>query len=340
MLKLIYVGFSFPHHGEHAGYDQIRKYINYDKIIDCQLSYDFLCRFFKTRTIFNRAYNRIFGDKLWWIELYLIMLSIFNPKKYVFHIIYGENIFEFLGYFKFGNKIAVTIHQPPSYFEDSKQKSFLKKLQKVDKFIVMSSDMESYFKNKFPEKDVLYIHHGVDTDFFKPKGIKGNQILLIGSWLRDFEFASKVFNRLLSIDPTVNITVITKKENYSYFENNALLLISSISDDNLLQYYQCSKIVFLPLKQFTANNSMLEALSCGCQVIVATKKDNIDNSNDKRVLFVEENVNNVCECLIKTLKNWDVENELNTRDSIIQSASWNVIGKITSDFINSSRQIN
>lgn len=335
MLKLIYVGFSFPDHGEHAGYNQIRKYLNYDKFIDCQKSYNFLCRILKGRTIFGLIYNRLFGKRLWWIELQLIILSIFNQKKYFYHIIYGENIFKHLGSFKFGNKIAVTFHQPPSYFEAHDQKLLLKNINKVDKLIVMSTEMEAYFMNKFPDKEILFIPHGVDIDFFKPDGIKENQILLIGSWLRNFEFAAKVFNRLLSLNPTVLITVITNEKNLFYFKDLSIKLLSSISDEELLKYYQSSKIVFLPLKQFTANNSLLEALSCGCQVVVATHLENFVKDNNTKVLFIEDNIDNAYDCLISTLENWKSEDEIIIRNSIIQNASWNVIADKTADFINS-----
>ena len=35
--RLVYVGFAFPHHkGSHAGYHQVKDYLQYDMEIDCQ----------------------------------------------------------------------------------------------------------------------------------------------------------------------------------------------------------------------------------------------------------------------------------------------------------------
>ena len=39
--KLVYIGFAFSHHkGTHAGYHQIREYLNYDYVVDCQAYFD------------------------------------------------------------------------------------------------------------------------------------------------------------------------------------------------------------------------------------------------------------------------------------------------------------
>jgi glycosyltransferase involved in cell wall biosynthesis len=333
MLKSLYVGFAFNHHGLHAGYNQIKTYLNYNKVIDCQKDYDFLQYFFSSRTIFSRIFFLFFGFRLFWVELKLIFISILNPKKHVFHIIYGENIYKYLGYFKLGNKIVLTLHQPPSFFEDDNQKRFLKELKRVDKLIVMSEEMESYFRDKFPKIDVLFIPHGVDTSFFKPKGVKKDQILLIGNWLRDFEFASKVFARFEFLRPDVLIKIVTSIDNHKYFINNRVECLSAIEDEKLLELYQQSKIVFLPLKEFTANNALLEAISCGNKVIVATKSQNIENCNSSAVQFVIDDVEEVCGCLSTVIQNWNFDDVFNSRSFIVENYCWEIIANKTELFL-------
>lgn len=334
MLK-VYIGFSFSHHGQYAGYDQIKCHVDYSKFIECQKSFFFVESIFKKRTLLSRIYGRLFGARLWWIEFKLILTSIINPQTYIFHIIYGESIFKYLGYFKFGNKIALTLHQPPSFFENSNQRSFIKQLKKVDKLIVMSTEMEVYFKKKFPQKEILFIPHGVNTNFFMPKGQKNNQILIVGSWLRDFEFASRVFSRFILFMPDILITVVTKKENHIYFQDNTnVRLLSSIEDVELLNAYQQSKVVFLPLKQFTANNALLEALACGCKVIVATEFGYLKNSNKSPILYVNDNVEDVCRCFIEVFENWGVYEIYNSQSFVSENYSWEFIGKQTKFFLN------
>lgn len=333
MLKSIYIGFSFSNHGKHAGYNQIKNYYPYDKIIDCQKSFNFLNAIFKKRTILSRICIRLMGGRIWWVELKLIFLSMFNPNKLIFHIIYGENVYKYLGYFKFGNKIVLTLHQPTSYFEATEQKFYLKNLKSVDKIIVMSYDMQIYFQNKFPNKPVLFIPHGVDNEFFKPNGIKKNQVLMIGNWLRNFDFAAKVFNYINIKNPNISIVVITNKENNAKFiNNNSVILLNSISDGELLELYQSSKIVFLPLYQYTANNAVLEACSCGCKVIVSSSMKSPNYSNTP-IDFISEDIEIVCKNINNIITNWDLLIEEDNREYINKNFSWRKIAIETHNFI-------
>ena len=153
----------------------------------------------------------------------------------------------------------------------------------------MSSDMEEYFKEKFPEvKEVKHIAHGVEVNYFIPKRNNVDQILMIGNWLRNFEFASKVF-KAFEFDKNIEIKVLTSEANFNFFNsNNNVVLLNGISDLELLNLYQNSKVVFVPVKQFTANNAILEACSCGCQVIVATPQQNLPQTNDSPIIFLHE----------------------------------------------------
>lgn len=327
--KLIYVGFSFLHHGNHAGYNQIANYLDYDKKIKCQKEFNFI----QKNTWFARIAKKIFGNRLWWVELHLIAMSVIRPNQLIFHLIYGENTYKHLGKFKFGNKIALTLHQPPSFFIDEKQKSFVNSLKLVDKLIVMSAEMETYFKSLFPTKDIKYIPHGIDTTFFKPKDTKKNQIIMVGNWLRDFDFAAKVFQSLISRNVNLTINIITHPNNYFSFSGVNVTLLSDIKDDELLKLYQESKIVFLPLFRFTANNAILEASACGCSVIVATDKNNFLVKNESSVLFVEKEIESVCETIENQLENWTTEKGLKNRDNMIAQFDWHIIARQTKQFL-------
>lgn len=334
MLKL-YVGFTFLHHGKHSGYNQIKRHLDYDKIIDCQNSFNFLNRFLKKRTIFSRLYGKLLGGNLWWIEVQMIFLSIFHPNKYIFHIIYGENIFNYLGYFKFNNKIVLTLHQPVSYFEQPQLNKYIKRLQRVDKIIVMSKELELFFNELLINTEVVFIPHGVESNFFKSEGIKEDTILLLGNWLRNFRLASDVFSRIEELKINCRIRVITNIENHHFFiENKNVEVFHKISDLELLRNLQSAKIVFLPLLEFTANNAVLEASSCGCKVIIATKKDNFSPEMFPEVDFIIEDSKAIASSIEWYLENWNQSIEKKSRDFIINNYSWNVIGKKTESLIN------
>jgi len=328
---LIYVGFSFLHHGDHAGYDQIRKYLDYHRIIDCQKGFAFM----QKRSLLSRVYIKYFGSWFWWVELRLIIMSILRPNRYIFHLIYGENIYKHLGKFKFRNKIVLTLHQPPSFFLEEERSSFLESLKMVDKLIVMSPEMESYFKSIFADKEIKYIPHGIDTQFFTPKGEKNNQILMIGNWLRNFEFAAKVFQTLSTNNNKLTFVVLTNANNHSYFADIPVKLLSNVEDHELLKLYQQSKLVFLPLTQFTANNAFLEACSCGCSVIIATDKGNFLTNSESTAIFVENNIQMVCEMIQLQIEKWSVEKESENRIFVTSRYNWKQIADKTEQFLRS-----
>ena len=331
---LVYVGFSFQHHGKHSGYDQISKHLSYDARIDCQNSYNLFVRFLKQHHLLSKGYRRMFGSRLWWVEFRLILLSILHPNKYIFHITYGENIYKYLGKFKFKNKVALTLHQPPDYFEDAKRISFLKQLSKVDKLIVMSKEMEYYFRKKLPKQSVKYVPHGVDTEYYVPKRhSKKHSILMCGGWLRDFKFASRVFNLVREKDKSVTINVLTARRNHSFFRNNDVNLYADISDRELLHLYQEAKVLFLPLKRFTANNAMLEACSCGCQVIVATPQVFVGKDQGSPTMILELSENLAADRLIYVLSNYSPEMAQLNRSFVTKRFNWNKVAETTKKYL-------
>jgi glycosyltransferase involved in cell wall biosynthesis len=332
--KIVYVGFAFGHHGMYSGYNQIRDYVGYDKIIDCQKNFERLDSFRKNRNILTRLYFKLFGSRLWMVELKLIQLSLRYPEQYIFHIIYGENIYKYLGFFKRKNQIVLTLHQPPSYF-DKNEKVRIRPLIHVDKLIVMSKEMEDYFRRKFPTKPTLFIPHGVNTDYFRPTGKKQNQVLMIGNWLRDFAFASNFFNLVKESSPEIEIIVLTSEKNHFHFSNSLIKLLSKITDDELLKLYQASKILFLPLTSFTANNALLEACSTGCQVIICTDKSNHISDPNSPVQFIEKDVNIAYMEIGRILTDYSSKKEATNREYVKNNYDWKKIGMLTNEFLKS-----
>lgn len=80
--KLVYVGFAFSHHkGTHAGYHQIREYLNYDYVVDCQPYFDKSQRdqskFSSFRRLYRKVLGRVFGvSNIPWYLIRLIWLGI------------------------------------------------------------------------------------------------------------------------------------------------------------------------------------------------------------------------------------------------------------------------
>jgi glycosyltransferase involved in cell wall biosynthesis len=335
-MKLIYVGFSFIHHGEHTGYDLISKYLPYDKFVKCQVGFNRLSNFNKRQNLLTKGYGKIFKGWLWWVELQLIFISLFNPGKYTFHLIYGENLYRFLCYFKFKNRIVLSLHQPVSYFEKEGPYFLRQNLKRVDKIIVLSFELKKYFELKYPDIPVKYIPHGIDCSFFKPEGQRNKLLLMVGNWFRDFTFANTVFTEILNVVPDIEICVVTNQTNHHFFtKHSSIKLMSNISDKELLSLYQQAHCLFLPLFSFTANNAILEAASAGCPIVVATNL--IDNSyfSDKQITFLPLQKNQVVDFLSRHLKErFDMEKSSSLVDFVKNNYAWEEIATITFNFIN------
>jgi hypothetical protein len=331
--ELVCIGFKFLHMGKYSGYDQIKKYVKYDKYFDYQKYYNWIQKKAERNYLFDKIYFKVFGSRLWYAELLCIAYAI-THRNIIFHILYAENIYKYLGIFKGkSNKVICTYHQPPQFFETNQK--FLKYSGGIDKIICMSSDLEEYLKNRLGSSSIKFIPHGVDTTYFKNiKAIKKKSILMIGNWLRDFQFAAELFKKILIERNDIYINVITMKNNYSYFENSdQLKLLSNISDIQLkILYNECS-ILFLPLKKMTANNALLEGASCGCKIIIATN-EKIEMYFDNSIVEVLPlNINIVYKRLLNVLDN---NNKYNT-DKIVNYVKkyydWSVIGNITEKYI-------
>ena len=275
VARTVYVGFKFPHMGIHAGYDLVRDHADYDYLVDCQGLYDKINAFLLGRSPASRVYARLFGGYMPSVELRCLWIA-FLKRNVVFHFIYAENCYRYLGYFKWlGFKIVCTYHQPKEYFD--KEPVYLKGLNLVDEVIVLSRESRAYFSRIVDPQRVHFIPHGVDAEYFSPASRaksdspKMFEVLMVGNWLRNFEFANAVFAELLDEDLRIVVHVVTLEKNASYFVKNPRLVIhSNISDAELLFRYREASLLFLPLNGYVANNAVLEMASIGKPVLIAS----------------------------------------------------------------------
>lgn len=178
---------------------------------------------------------------------------------------------------EFKRKVILFFHQPPSwhklYWGDF---AILNDFRAI---VVLSSSQKTFFESKI-NIPVILIKHGVNLDFFCPSYKKKthlmNHILFVGSWLRDFEMLYQVAFTLKRINYPFQLKCVVPRkdrDNQTLVRLAALKEVefcSDLSSEELLQLYQSSDVLFLPLIDSTANNGMNEAMACGLP-IVATR---------------------------------------------------------------------
>ncbi len=279
MRKIAYIGFPFRHHKDtHAGYHQIKNYVNYDYVVDCSRYIE------KTSTEPKNIIDKIIRRTIFWITKhqaipwFLLKCMWIGIKRndVTFHFIYGENTYHNIKPFiRKGNKVVCTFHQPIEWFHNHNWETHLKS---IDEIILMGSNELDKFQLITGRNNVTFIPHGIRTDFYYPINTikKERMVLTVGNWLRDYEFAQKVYMRLLEQDESLKIVVVAKLEQVEWIiEHPRIQLLEGITDEKLRDLYCRCSVLFLPLKRYTANNSLLEASACGCNIVIASDfKDN------------------------------------------------------------------
>jgi len=196
------------------------------------------------------------------------------------HFAYLEENFWFKRYQKlklsFPNvKFMATAHQPPSWWKINFDPNLVKDL---DGLIVMSQEQKVFFE-KYLSSKVFFVPHGVDYDFFRPKRDKkkNNTIfkcLFVGHWLRDVETLIKVIQLINQAKNDISFDIVYShpKRSINYdlyhiakFDN--VNFYSNLSDIELRDLYQGADLLFLPLLDCAANNAIVEAIATGLPIL-------------------------------------------------------------------------
>jgi glycosyltransferase involved in cell wall biosynthesis len=160
-------------------------------------------------------------------------------------------------------RTVVTFHQPPSLLRGLVNPELLRWFDQV---VVVSPSQLEFFKPHVAEDRLQVILHGVDTDFFHPAAAArrgdGIRCITVGDWLRDWSSFAAVARAM----GDVAFDVVTgTKPDLSGLDN--VRLYSGLDDGALAELYRRADILFLPLKETTANNALLEGIATGLPVV-------------------------------------------------------------------------
>jgi glycosyltransferase involved in cell wall biosynthesis len=164
-------------------------------------------------------------------------------------------------------KIVAMFHQPPSILESLLNIDIVRR---VDHVLVVSPTQAEYFQQYLLPERIDTILLGVDTEHFKPgnpgkRNSKKFKCLAGGVWLRDYDaiFATA---KLLQKIPGIEFHIVAPKIEIPVNMKN-VFFHESIPDSALLDLYQNCDVLFLPMRDATANTFLLEGSACGLPVI-------------------------------------------------------------------------
>ena len=201
------------------------------------------------------------------------LLKMKRSSGSVFHAVKGENDMHHLPRWSRGTdaRLIITFHDALDYFRHvSVDEKFL---QNVDGVVALCESQRKYFTSRMPPERVRVVHHGVDTVFFRPSFSqrKGNTVISVGSYCRDHKVFSEAIPKVWELRPDVRFILLglaTMPQSLPKRINDARIsYVDDVSDATLLSLYHQADLAAISLWAATANNALLEAMSCGLPVV-------------------------------------------------------------------------
>jgi len=332
--KINYILKRMPHHSQHSGYDQLVKYINC-RIIKPNLLYRILdCCPDKILTLLSiTAGYSWYNPTSFKQELQNIPDFIFNRNR-IYHFLYGDDIFHYSGYLnpKRSNKLVASFHLPPEKFLQVTPRT--RHLKKLDAAIVVAPNQLSLFKDISGPEKVHLIPHGINTHIFRPSKTESTKkrCIFVGSHMRDFEMLKNVIREINKKDSSISFDIVTLQKNCIGFNNlKNVTCYFSISEEQLINLYNTADLLLMPVKDSTANNSLLEAMACGLPV-VSTKSTGLSYYLNNRCSIEVEpgDVSKMADAVLEIINNTKLQSSmsLEARKKALEFA-WDIVAAQT-----------
>jgi glycosyltransferase involved in cell wall biosynthesis len=267
--------------------------------------------------------NRIYNNKNFDIVHILEQSNLYLVKHFQTKKIFAT-IHDIIPVLAYGNKInGFSYPNNPFFFKYN-----LKQLNNVNKIIAVSNktklDLCDYFQND--KLDINVIHNPVNPIIKKISSDKLNKfydinninsesdkILIVGlSKIKNVSFALKIFKKLLSSFPKIELHLVGSVSNLNQDDNifiqkqpNNIFTHQDVDDIRLSYLYSMSKILLFPSYYEGFGLPLIEAMTCG-SVVVASDRGSIPEivGNAGFTLSLDD-VDIFVNCIIKLLTNED-----------------------------------
>ena len=292
------------HHASNSGYSRLVEYISNAKIVSGAVKFPYRLAKFISKNSNQQAGNYDSSSVLKEIELFHLLS---NKQQQLVHYLNAErdirHIIKHRGFFK-NTYFCGTFHKPPSILKE--QFSNINYLKNLDGAIAVGSNQVDFLKNWLNLEHVKYIPHGVDTHFFIPDNSKKKDktLLFVGQHLRDFEVFNYCVPKIAEQIKDLKVNVVLRKEYNNKIKSHAAIqLFNGIDDTALRNLYQEASLLFLPLTDVTACNSILEAMACGLPIVTSDVGGNATYLNKtKNILVSPKNSGSFIEAIATLLK--------------------------------------
>jgi glycosyltransferase involved in cell wall biosynthesis len=277
-LRVLAVGTRYPHWGAHSGFQQFLKHLDPGAFSTrLHLAPDSDDDFPARNRVLRAAVRRLVQRRMPWYKLSDLWAEIQVVRRRrsapvdVVHFMDGEHCPQYLPRLvRFlpnpRPKVVATFHQPAELLEELVIREVVKRLDLVT---LVSPEQAAFFDGLLPRDRVRVILHGVDADFFSPaegpRDAGTLECLTVGHYFRDFA-AVRAVAVALGSRPEIRFRIVSSWDTGCDGLPN-VSVHSGVSDAELRQFYRQAEVLFLPLREATANNALLEGMASGLPVV-------------------------------------------------------------------------
>ncbi|SHJ00341.1 glycosyltransferase family 4 protein [Flavobacterium terrae] len=328
-MKKVIIHHRSSHHSEYSGYAKLINYIDDAEVISGENSIlsERLARFVKRYCPQNfGGYDSVSAKKN---EELLRKFLFSRNKNILIHYLNGErDIRQAINFLPKKIVNIATFHKTPTVL--ATEFNNLKYFQKLDGAIAVGINQVDFLKKWLNTENVVYIPHGVDTDFFVPDYSKRKEksLLFVGQHLRDFEVLNYTIPFLVDKVHNLEINVVLKQKfQKKIIEHKSVNIFSGVDDITLREMYQKASLLFLPLTDVTACNSILEAMACGLPIVTTDLEGNRGYGlNEYNSFLVPKNdYSALLDTTLYAINKDTAHMAIETRENALKF-SWNKIG--------------
>ncbi len=189
----------------------------------------------------------------------------------IFHVIYGDcsgKALPALLHRQFPRSVVISsLHQPISRL--TADETAWTAVNASDALVTVSDEQARDLEGLGLTAPIYSIPHGVWTNAFRPAspwGIERTDVLLVGSFLRDWEGAKLVVAELARVGVRT-VALGAGARDHLLGDGVPVEVLPRVSEETLADMYDRAAAVFLAFQAATASNALLEAMASGCPVV-------------------------------------------------------------------------